>query len=208
MRRLMLTVTLNPIGSRFTVGRYLPHMEKTLGFKIEATKLAKIDALAQTRGGRGPFMRQLVDAVLRQSGAASEAAPVADREAAGEHRLYLRPTETELAVIRHRAKERRMTPATWAMALVRRHIGIAAPVDRELREELLNCRQALQRIGRNVNQIARAANKMALADNAAEIAGELQKVNDLRAAIGAAVEGIGAATKADLSYWEVSSERL
>ncbi|MFD2502769.1 hypothetical protein ACFSTI_33870 [Rhizorhabdus histidinilytica] len=49
-------------------------------------------------------MRQLVDAVLRQSGAASEAAPVADREAAGEHRLYLRPTETELAVIRHRAK--------------------------------------------------------------------------------------------------------
>ena len=97
---------------------------------------------------------------------------------------------------------------TWAMALVRRHIGIAAPVDRELREELLNCRQALQRIGRNVNQIARAANKMALADNAAEIAGELQKVNDLRAAIGAAVEGIGAATKADLSYWEVSSERL
>ena len=103
MRRLMLTDTLNPIGSRFTVGRYLPHMEKTLGFKIEAAKLAKIDALAQTRGGRGPFMRQLVDAVLRQSGAAIEAAPVADREAAGEHRLYLRPTETELAVIRHRA---------------------------------------------------------------------------------------------------------
>src|SRR3546814_10791666 len=91
----MLTDTLNPIGSRFTVGRYLPHMEKTLGFKIEAAKLAKIDALAQTRGGRGPFMRQLVDAVLRQSGAAIEAAPVADREAAGEHRLYLRPTETE-----------------------------------------------------------------------------------------------------------------
>ena len=60
MRRLMLTDTLNPIGSRFTVGRYLPHMEKTLGFKIEAAKLAKIDALAQTRGGRGPFMRQLV----------------------------------------------------------------------------------------------------------------------------------------------------
>ena len=58
MRRLMLTDTLNPIGSRFTVGRYLPHMEKTLGFKIEAAKLAKIDALAQTRGGRGPFMRQ------------------------------------------------------------------------------------------------------------------------------------------------------
>jgi len=208
LRRRMLTDTLNLIGSRFTVGRYLPHMEKTLGFKIEATKLAKIDALAQTRGGRGPFMRQLVDAVLRQSGAAVEAAPVADREAAGEHRLYLRPTETELAVIRHRAKERRMTPATWAMALVRRHIGIAAPVDRELREELLNCRQALQRIGRNVNQIARAANKMALADNAAEIAGELQKVNDLRAAIGAAVEGIGAATKADLGYWEVPGERL
>src|SRR3546814_16386106 len=100
----MLTDTLNPIGSRFTVGRYLPHMEKTLGFKIEAAKLAKIDALAQTRGGRGPFMRQLVDAVLRQSGAAIEAAPVADREAAGEQRLSTRPTEPELAVNRHRAK--------------------------------------------------------------------------------------------------------
>jgi len=49
---------------------------------------------------------------------------------------------------------------------------------------------------------------MALADNAAEIAGELHKVNDLRAAIGAAVEGIGAATKADLVYWEVPGERL
>src|SRR3546814_2866526 len=35
---------------------------------------ARHGALAQTRGGRGPFMRQLVDAVLRQSGAAIEAA--------------------------------------------------------------------------------------------------------------------------------------
>src|SRR3546814_9447870 len=104
----MLTDTLNPIGSRFTVGRYLPHMEKTLGFKIEAAKLAKIDALAQTRGGRGPFLRQLVDAVPRQSGAAIEAAPVADREAAGEHRLYLRPTATELAVIRQDRKSTRL----------------------------------------------------------------------------------------------------
>src|SRR3546814_3125137 len=92
----MLTDTLNPIGSRFTVGRYLPHMEKTLGFKIEAAKLAKIDALAQKRGGRGPFMRQLVDAVLRQTGAAIEAAPVADREAAGEHRLGTEEHTSEL----------------------------------------------------------------------------------------------------------------
>lgn len=183
-------------------------MQKTFSFKIEDAKIAKIDALAQTRGGRGPFMRQMVDAVLRQSGASTEADAVAERETAASHRLYLRPTETELAVIRHRAKERRMTAATWAMSLVRRHIGIAAPVEHELREELLNCRQALQRIGRNVNQIARAANKMALADNAAEIASELQKVNELRGAIGAAVEAIGAATKADLSYWELSSERL
>src|SRR3546814_6039074 len=99
-------------------------------------------------------------------------------------------------------------PATWAMALVRRHIGIAAPVDRELREELLNCRQALQRIGRNVNQIARAANKMALADNAAEIAGELHKVNELRAEIGPAVEGIGAAPKAEIVYWQVPGARI
>src|SRR3546814_7121586 len=135
LRRLMLTDTLNPIGSRFTVGRYLPHMEKTLGFKIEATKLAKIDALAQTRGGRGPFMRQLVDAVLRQSGAASEAAPLVDREAAGEHRLYLRPTETELAVNRPPAQARRLPPPTWAHVLVRRHTGISAPLDRASREE-------------------------------------------------------------------------
>src|SRR3546814_17113588 len=67
LRRLMLTDTLNPIGSRFTVGRYLPHMEKTLGFKIEAAKLAKIDALAQTRGGRGPFMRPIGRAACRES---------------------------------------------------------------------------------------------------------------------------------------------
>src|SRR3546814_19503757 len=95
----MLTDTLNPIGSRFTVGTYLPHMEKTLGFKIEATPLAKIDALAQTRGGRGPFMRPLVDAVLRQSLPAREAAPLVSRDAAGAHRLYPRPTENVLALI-------------------------------------------------------------------------------------------------------------
>ncbi|MDE0945361.1 MAG: plasmid mobilization relaxosome protein MobC [Sphingobium sp.] len=183
-------------------------MDKTLGFKIEAAKLAKVDALAQSRGGRGPFMRQLVDAVLRQSGASDAAEEMVDREKAGSHRVYLRPTQTEMAVIRYRAQEHRMTPATWALSLVRRHLGIAATVDHELREELLNCRQALQAIGRNVNQIAKAANKMALADNAAEIVGELQKVNELREAIGAAVEGIGAATKADLTYWEVASERL
>ncbi|GAA5063508.1 hypothetical protein GCM10023208_34540 [Erythrobacter westpacificensis] len=181
---------------------------QTLSFKIERDKIAQLDALAEGRGGRGPFMRQVVDAVLRQAGAALSDTPVPERENAGSHRLYLRPTQTELAVIRHRAHERRMSPATWAMALVRRHLGIAAPVDRELREELLNCRQALQRIGINVNQIARAANKMALADNAAEIVEELHAVNELRGAIGAAVEGIGAATKGDLSYWEVPGERL
>ncbi|MET1756519.1 plasmid mobilization relaxosome protein MobC [Novosphingobium sp. RD2P27] len=180
---------------------------QTLSFKIERDKIAQLDTLAEGRGGRGPFMRQLVDAVLRQAGAEVSNAPVPERESAA-HRLYLRPTQMELAVIRHRAHERRMSPATWAMALVRRHLGIAAPVDHELREELLNCRQALQRIGINVNQIARAANKMALADNAAEIAEELHAVNELRGAIGAAVEGIGAATKGDLSYWEVPGERL
>ena len=183
-------------------------MQRTLGFKINDAKLAQLDALAKPRGGRGPFMRQLVDAVLHQAGAAASETPLAERENAGADRLYLRPTQTEMAVIRHRAHERRMSPATWAMALVRRHLGIAAPVDRELREELLNCRQALQRIGINVNQIARAANKMALADNAAEIAEELHAVNELRGAIGAAVEGIGAATKGDLTYWEVPGERL
>src|SRR3546814_15979851 len=137
----MLTYTLNPIGSRFTVGRYLPHMEKTLGFKIEAAKLAKIDALAQTRGGRGPFMRQLVDAVLRHSGEATEDAPVAHRDAAGEHRLYLRPTETEMAVSTHRANESRSRPGPWAMALERRHNAIDAQEVRGLGEELLNWRK-------------------------------------------------------------------
>src|SRR3546814_13892269 len=108
----MLTDTLNPIGSRFTVGRYLPHMEKTLGFKSEAAKLAKIDALAQTRGGRGPVLRQLVDAVPRQSGAAIEPAPVADPAAACEHRPSLRPTETAPTVPPHPAHTPPLTPTT------------------------------------------------------------------------------------------------
>ena len=181
-----------------------------LAFRIEAGKLTMLDALARSRGGRGPFMRQLVDAVLRQSGVTfEETKPSADKEQSAQKRLpRLSLTDTEMIVLRHRAAERRMTPTTWATLLVRLRLGIAAPVDRELMEELLNCRQALQRIGRNVNQLARAANRMALADNAAEIADELRKLNELRAAIGAAVDGIGAATKADLSYWEVPGERL
>lgn len=185
-------------------------MQRTLGFKIDAAKLAQIDALAQPRGGRGPFMRQLVDRVLAQAGevAADPPEPAPEKGRAGRRLPGISLTETEMIVLRHRAEQRSMTPTTWVAALVRRHLGIPARVDRELREELLNCRQALQRIGINVNQIARAANKMALADNAAEIAEELRAVNELRGAIGAAVEGIGAATKAELAYWEVPGERL
>ena len=187
-----------------------PAMDRTLAFRIEATKLTVIDALARSRGGRGPFMRQLIDAVLRQSGATcDEREASAEAKQSAQKRLpRLSLTDTEMIVLRHQAEERRMTPTTWATVLVRRRLGIAAPVDRELMEELLNCRQALQRIGRNVNQLARTANRMALADNAAEIANELRKVNELRSAIGAAVDGIGAATRADLSYWEIPGERL
>lgn len=185
-------------------------MDRTLAFRIEAAKLAMIDALAQSRGGRGPFMRQVVDVVLRQSGMAEKGtSPAEEAQQRAQRRLpRLSLTDTEMLALRSQAEDRRMTPTTWATALIRRRLGIAAPVEHELREELLNCRQALQRIGRNVNQIARAANTMALADNAAEIAEELRKVNELRAAIGAAVDGIGAATKADLAYWEVPGERL
>lgn len=185
-------------------------MDKTLAFRIEAAKLTMVDALARSRGGRGPFMRQIVDMVLRQSGMAeNEPPPAGEAKQHAQRRLpRLSLTETEMLVLRRQAEDRRMTPTTWATVLVRRRLHIAAPVDRELREELLNCRQALQRIGRNVNQIARAANRMALADNATEISAELEKVNALRSAIGAAVDGIGAATKADLAYWEVPGERL
>lgn len=199
-----LTVWTAPLNETY------PDMDRTLAFRIEAAKLTMIDTLAGSRGGRGPFMRQLVDAVLRQSGATcDEREPSAEAKQGAQKRLpRLSLTDTEMIVLRHQAEARRMTPTTWATVLVRRRLGIAAPVDRELREELLNCRQALQRIGRNVNQLARAANRMALADNAAEIGEELRKVNELRAAIGAAVDGIGAATKADLSYWEIPGERL
>lgn len=184
-------------------------MDKVLSLKIEGSKLAQLDALARGRGGRGPFMRQVVDTVLKQAGLDGETAisSPAPNEHSGK-RIYLRPSELEMTLIQSRAAERRMTPTTWVMQLVRRHLGAAAPVEPALREDLLNCKNQLQRIGRNINQAARAANKMALADNAAEIAGELEKINDLRIELGLAVEAIGAAAKGDLSYWEVPGERL
>ncbi|WOF43538.1 MobC family plasmid mobilization relaxosome protein [Sphingopyxis indica] len=184
-------------------------MDGWLSLRIEREKVAQIDVIARPYGGRGPFMRQIVDRLLAQAGVAPGDNPIPkEGTPAGKRLPPLRLTEAELAVLRYRARERRMTPSTWAKTLIRLHLEIGAPVDDELRAELLNCRRQLQHIGRNVNQIAKAINRMALADGPAEIVEQLHAMNELRAAIGAAVEGIGAATKADLSYWEIPGERL
>lgn len=179
-------------------------MDRTVSFRIDDARLSRLDALVVKKGGRGPFLRQMVDAVLRSTGVQKETAPspiVRSPEGTSD-RIYLRLDPAEADAVRRHANARQMPAATWVTTLVRRHVDVSAPVEAGLREELLNCRQQLQRIGRNINQLAKAANTAALAENASEIAMQLRPLQKLRAEVKSAVDAIGQATMGELSYWD------
>ena len=168
--------------------------------RIDAQALAAFDAFAQGRGGRCAVLRNLIT----QAAEANADRPRIDRpDGAASNRISLRFTDTELAVIAHRASERSTDRARWIKALVRRHIGLKGLVDDGLLAELAPIRMQLLRIGRNLNQAMKAANASMLETSNKQIEAELQRIADMRMEISEQVAAVGDAMRGDASYWTV-----
>lgn len=168
--------------------------------RIDRATLAAFDALAEGRGGRSALLRSLLDQAMRQAGGAPK---VEARAEAATNRLSFRLTETELAVLDSRSARRGTDRAGWVKALVRRHLGLKAPVDDGLREELAPIRMQLQRIGRNLNQAMRAGNAAMMADSGLQIERELTRIAEMRREIGEQIAALGEALRGDMRYWQV-----
>ena len=169
--------------------------------RIDATTLTAFDAYAQGRGGRSALLRNLI---------AQAAEANADRphfkpsEGAASNRISLRFTDTEFAVIAHRASQRSTDRSRWIKALVRRHIGLKGRVDDGLLAELAPIRMQLLRIGRNLNQAMKAANASMLESGDKQIEPELQRIADMRMEISEQIAAVGDAMRGDASYWTVA----
>lgn len=168
--------------------------------RVDRATLAAFDALAEGRGGRSALLRSLLDQAMRQAG---EAPRMEARTEAATNRLSFRLTEAEMAVLEARATERGTDRAGWVKALVRRHLGLKAPVDDGLRDALGPIRMQLQRIGRNLNQAMRAGNAAMMADSGLQIERELKRIVEMRQEISEQVAALGDALKGDMRYWQV-----
>jgi hypothetical protein len=161
--------------------------------RIDAGVLAAFDAYAEGRGGRSAVLRQLV-----------EQARIEPPNGAVSNRIQISFTETELAVITHRASQRSTDRSRWIKALVRRHIGLKGRVDDGLLAELAPIRMQLLRIGRNLNQAMKAANASMLESGDKQIEPELRRIADMRMEISEQVTAVGDAMRGDANYWTVA----
>lgn len=179
-----------------------PQVKMTrLTARIDAETLAAFDAFAQGRGGRSALLRQLIAQATHSIGSA----PHIERpEGVTSKRISLRFTETENAVLAHRASQRSTDCARWIKALVRRHLGLRGRVDDGLLAELAPIRMQLLRIGRNLNQAMKAANASMMEGGNKQIQDELKQIADMRMEISEQVAAVGEAMRGDASYWTVA----
>ena len=179
-----------------------PQVKMTrLTARIDAQVLAAFDAFAQGRGGRCAVLRNLIAQAAEASWDAPHFEPP---EGAASNRISLRFTDTELAVITHRASQRSTDRSRWIKALVRRHLALKSRVDDGLLAELAPIRLQLLRIGRNLNQAMKAANASMLESGDKQIESELQRIADMRMEISEQVTAFGDAMRGDAGYWTVA----
>ena len=169
--------------------------------RIDVEMLAAFDAFAVARGGRSAVLRNLI---VQAAEASKDVPHFEPPEGAASNRISLRFTDTELAVITHRAAQRSTDRARWIKALVRRHIGLKGRVDDGLLAELAPIRMQLLRIGRNLNQAMKAANASMLETGDKQIEPELRRIVDMRMEISEQVTAVGEAMRGDASYWTVA----
>jgi hypothetical protein len=174
---------------------------RALTARVDAASLAAFDALAEARGGRSALLRQMIEQMAKDNGAAPL---IARPEGKASNRVSLRFTDSETAVIAHKASQRSSDRSRWIKALVRRHIGLKGRVDDGLLAELAPIRMQLLRIGRNLNQAMKAANTAMLETGDKQIGGELKRIADMRLEISDQIAAVGDAMRGDASYWTVA----
>jgi hypothetical protein len=171
-----------------------------LTVRIDAASLAAFDTFAEGRGGRCAVLRNLIE----QAAEANWDRPrIEPPHGSASTRISLRFTDTELAVITHRASQRSTDRAGWIKALVRRHLALKSRVDDGLLAELAPIRMQLLRIGRNINQAMKAANASMLETGDKQIEPKLRRIADMRMEISGQVTAVGEAMRGDASYWAV-----
>jgi hypothetical protein len=196
-----ITFTLGALG-RMNDMLTNPHPKmRALTARVDAVTLAAFDALAQARGGRSAMLRQLIDQAAKGNG---DTPVITSPEGKASNRISLRFTDTETAVIAHKASQRSTDRSRWIKALVRRHLALKSHVDDGLLAELAPIRMQLLRIGRNLNQAMKAANASMLETGDKQIGGELKRIADMRMEISEQIVAVGDAMRGDASYWTVA----
>jgi hypothetical protein len=168
---------------------------------IDVDVLVAFDAFAEGRGGRCAVLRNLIEQAAEVNRDSPRIEPPVG---ASSKRIQISFTDTELAVITHRASQRSTDRSRWIKALVRRHIGLKSRVDDSLLAELAPIRMQLLRIGRNLNQAMKAANASMLETGDKQIEPELHRIADMRMEISEQIAAVGEAMRGDASYWTVA----
>jgi hypothetical protein len=125
-----------------------------------ATK-ERFTAVARHQGlSDSALLKRLIDLMLRSTDPAScDAGTSAEPEAIRSTRLTVRLRPDDEILLRARAAQRTMAPATYLSVLTRAHLRSLAPLPKEELQALKRSVSELGSMGRHLNQIARAANQ-------------------------------------------------
>lgn len=164
--------------------------------EVKAQFIARAKANDMSESG---LVGLLVKTFLNNNPDESHDAPTDD--ARKTERQWFRLNPAERALLKARAKQRHMRPATYARATMRAHLYSAPQFDDEELACLRDANRQLASLGRNINQIARALNTSL--DNA-HLA---QAVNfsQLRAALEDHRKVVMDLVKANMDSWEVGN---
>lgn len=124
--------------------------------RVTSRTKALVRALADRQGvTESGLVKELLAVVLEDQHAAS-LPPVEAERASRSARVYVRLEPGDWALLRERARARRLAPATYVSVLTRSHLHGIAPLPKAEYLELRKTLNELTTIGRNLNQIARA----------------------------------------------------
>lgn len=144
------------------------------------------------------WLRQLVDAALRDVGSTSLSKQGPARRMSAATRIQVRLRADDQILLRERAAARGMPAATYVSVLTRSHLRRLTPLPKPELQALKRSVAELTAVGRNLNQIARAI-------NASGNTGAAVLIDDLRSFLKVSQglrDHVKALIKANITSWE------
>ena len=166
-----------------------------LTVRLSPDLIRRVDAAAETRGGRSRLLRRLMEEAAQAS--LPELSDSVSRPARAKLTLRLMPAD--LVRLEAEAASAGLSRTQWAVALIRARLHHRPQLARPEAVAFIEIQRELRRIGVNVNQIARALNTAVMDGAILDL--ETTQLDAFAREIRGHLSGLRDAFAGNLTYW-------